>query len=82
MSIVIRPLREDDLKDARRIMSRAFGTFIGLPEPERFAADRDYIRTTSTARWRATGHQRAASTLRAARRDPPGLHTDSHLLAS
>jgi GNAT superfamily N-acetyltransferase len=49
MSLVIRPLREDDLGEARRIMSRAFGTFIGLPEPERFAADQDLVRT----RWLA-----------------------------
>jgi GNAT superfamily N-acetyltransferase len=49
MSVIVRPLREDDLAEARRIMSVAFGTFIGLPVPERFAADQDYIRT----RWAA-----------------------------
>ena len=49
MSITIRPLREDDVAEARSILSRAFGTFIGLDPPERFAHDQDYVRT----RWRA-----------------------------
>ena len=45
MSVIIRPLREDDLTEARRILSLAFGTFIGLPDPMRFAHDQDYVRT-------------------------------------
>ena len=49
MSVVIRPLREEDLAEARRIMSRAFGTFIGLPDPMQFAAGQDYVRTRWTA---------------------------------
>ena len=49
MGIVVRPLREEDILEARHILSRAFGTFIGLPDPTRFAADQDYVRT----RWRA-----------------------------
>jgi GNAT superfamily N-acetyltransferase len=49
MGLRIRPLSEEDLLEARHILSRAFGTFIGLPDPTRFAADQDYVRT----RWRA-----------------------------
>src|SRR5687767_12285033 len=49
MSLVIRPLREDDVAEARRILSRAFGTFLGLPDPMRFAADQDYVRTRLAA---------------------------------
>ena len=49
MSLTIRPLREEDLAEARRILSLAFGTFIGLPDPTRFAHDQDYVRT----RWSA-----------------------------
>ena len=49
MGIVVRPLCEEDILEARHILSRAFGTFIGLPDPTRFAADQDYVRT----RWRA-----------------------------
>ncbi len=46
--IAIRPMQETDLAGARRIFSLAFGTFIGLPEPAKFCADRDFIST----RWR------------------------------
>ena len=45
----VRPMRERDLAGARRIVSLAFGTFIGVPEPEKFCVDQDYIST----RWRA-----------------------------
>jgi GNAT superfamily N-acetyltransferase len=47
--ISIRPLGETDLAAADRIFRLAFGTFLGLPEPETFAGDADYIRT----RWLA-----------------------------
>lgn len=47
--VVVRPLTEDDLGEADRIFRVAFGTFVGLPEPERFAGDADYVRS----RWRA-----------------------------
>jgi predicted N-acetyltransferase YhbS len=47
--VLIRPLREEDLAAAERICRLAFGTFLGLPEPEAFMGDADYIRT----RWRA-----------------------------
>jgi GNAT superfamily N-acetyltransferase len=42
-------MQEADLVEARRIFRVAFGTFIGVPHPEDFAADREYIFT----RWRA-----------------------------
>ena len=48
-SLVIRPLREDDLDAADRIFRLAFGTYLGLPDPETFYGDSDWVRT----RWRA-----------------------------
>jgi GNAT superfamily N-acetyltransferase len=36
---------ERDLAESRRIFRLAFGTFIGLPNPERFASDQEYILT-------------------------------------
>jgi len=42
-------MQEADLVEARRIFRMAFGTFLGVPDPESFAADREYIFT----RWRA-----------------------------
>lgn len=47
--VTIRPLREEDLPAADRIMRLAFGTFLGLPDPIKFMGDADYVRT----RWRA-----------------------------
>jgi predicted N-acetyltransferase YhbS len=49
MNVTVRPLRESDLDAADRIFRLAFGTFLGLPDPSRFAGDADYVRT----RWRA-----------------------------
>jgi predicted N-acetyltransferase YhbS len=49
MNVVIRPLREGELDEADRIFRDAFGTFMGLPDPQRFAGDSDWVRT----RWRA-----------------------------
>lgn len=49
MHVIIRPLTEQDLSAAGRIVSLAFGTFLGVPEPEKFRADADYAHT----RWRA-----------------------------
>jgi GNAT superfamily N-acetyltransferase len=40
---VIGALREGDLPDAERIVRRAFGTFLGAPDPETFWSDRDYV---------------------------------------
>ena len=49
MSAIIRPLLEADLPAARRIVAVAFGTFLGIPDPETFFSDRDFVR----ARWPA-----------------------------
>jgi GNAT superfamily N-acetyltransferase len=46
---VIAPLYERDLPEAERIFRTAFGTFLGVPDPETFWADRDYV----YGRWRA-----------------------------
>lgn len=45
----IRPLTQQDLSPADRIISAAFGTFLGAPEPQNFWADLAYART----RWPA-----------------------------
>jgi predicted N-acetyltransferase YhbS len=45
MEIVIRPLRKEDLPDADRIMRLAFGTFMQMPEPERFSEGADHVKT-------------------------------------
>ena len=42
-------MKEADLGEARRIFRLAFGTFLGVPDPEAFWADREYVFT----RWRA-----------------------------
>jgi len=47
--VTIRPLREQDLPAADRIMRLAFGTFLGMPDPLKFMGDADYART----RWLA-----------------------------
>ena len=49
MSITIRPLQEDDLPPTRRIIRLAFGTLLGVPDPENFRSDTDY----ATTRWLA-----------------------------
>lgn len=49
MNVTIRPLTENDLPGAGRIVCLAFGTFLGAPEPEKFWADLDYAHTL----WRA-----------------------------
>ncbi|MGH9472527.1 MAG: GNAT family N-acetyltransferase [Terriglobales bacterium] len=46
--VKVRPMVAADLAEARRIFQLAFGTFLGLPDPASFAADRDF-----TARWHA-----------------------------
>src|SRR5690242_20813111 len=45
----VRPLREADLPEAKRIFHLAFGTFLGLPDPMQFCSDRDFV----ISRWRA-----------------------------
>ena len=42
-------MREADVAEASRIMRQAFGTFLGLPDPNAFAAGREYVAT----RWKA-----------------------------
>jgi len=46
--VLVRPMLETDLTEARRICRVAFGTFLGVPNPEDFFADREYVFT----RWR------------------------------
>jgi GNAT superfamily N-acetyltransferase len=43
MSAVIRPLTDRDLPRARQILSSAFGSFLGAPDPSTFWTDRDYV---------------------------------------
>lgn len=40
----IRPMREEDVEAADRIMRVAFGTFLRMPEPEAFMGDAGYVR--------------------------------------
>lgn len=48
-NVLVRPLAEADLDEADRIFRLAFGTFLGVPHPERFAGDAQLVRT----RWKA-----------------------------
>ncbi|MCU1341463.1 MAG: GCN5-related N-acetyltransferase, partial [Candidatus Acidoferrum typicum] len=43
--VTIRPVDEQDLPAADRIMRLAFGTFLGMPDPLKFMGDADYART-------------------------------------
>jgi GNAT superfamily N-acetyltransferase len=52
--VKIGPLKEAELEEADRIFRLAFGTFMGLPNPAEFGADRDFVRS----RWHAQ-HVRA-----------------------
>lgn len=47
-NIIVRPMREGDLAEAKRIFHLAFGTFLGLPDPMHFIPDRDFV----ISRWR------------------------------
>jgi RimJ/RimL family protein N-acetyltransferase len=49
LNVTIRPLRQGELSTADRIFRLAFGTFLGLPNPETFWADTDYL----GPRWKA-----------------------------
>jgi hypothetical protein len=40
---VVRPLAESDVPEAQTILRRAFGTFLGAPDPENFWPDLDYV---------------------------------------
>jgi ribosomal protein S18 acetylase RimI-like enzyme len=39
----VRALEDDDLAEAALILRRAFGTFLGAPDPSTFWSDRDYV---------------------------------------
>lgn len=43
-AVSVCPLRENEVDEADRIMRIAFGSFLGLPEPETFAGDAGYVR--------------------------------------
>ena len=43
--VLIRPMRESDIKEAERIIKLAFGTFLGMPDPMKFMGDANYART-------------------------------------
>lgn len=47
--IAVGPLLEEDLSAADKIMRLAFGTFLGMPQPETFMGDADIIKTRWTA---------------------------------
>ena len=49
----VRPLAAEDLDEVDRICRVAFGTFLGLPEPEKCFGDADPVRTRWTADPRA-----------------------------
>jgi predicted N-acetyltransferase YhbS len=42
---LVREMREADIPAADRVVRRAFGTFLGMPEPEHCFAGQDYVRT-------------------------------------
>jgi GNAT superfamily N-acetyltransferase len=46
-SIQVGPLKQSELEEAGRILRRAFGTFLGLPDSVDFMGDRDLV----TPRW-------------------------------
>lgn len=49
LNVTIRPLRRVELPEAERIFRRAFGTFLGMPDPEAFGADLDLVASRWTA---------------------------------
>ncbi|MFI5877346.1 GNAT family N-acetyltransferase [Streptomyces sp. NPDC051445] len=58
-SVSVRPLVAPDLDRADEIFRVAFGTFLGVPEPETFFGTADYVRT----RWAADPHAAFAATV-------------------
>jgi GNAT superfamily N-acetyltransferase len=52
--VLVRALAEADLPEVDRVFRLAFGTYLGLPDPTRFAAGRDLI--ASRWRWNPDGH--------------------------
>lgn len=49
MTITIQPLTRAYVDEAERVFREAFGTFLGLPDPQSFSGDCAYVRT----RWEA-----------------------------
>lgn len=49
MTLVVRQLVATDVPEADRLFRLAFGTFLGLPDPQSFTGDADIVGT----RWRA-----------------------------
>jgi GNAT superfamily N-acetyltransferase len=49
VELAVRPLREDDLETADRVMRIAFGTYLKLPDPIQVFGDADYVRTRFAA---------------------------------
>jgi predicted N-acetyltransferase YhbS len=45
VATVVRALEAADLSEADRIFRLAFGTFLSLPDPTRFAGDTDFVRS-------------------------------------
>lgn len=43
--VVVGPLREQDLGTSETILRRAFGTYLGAPDPDTFWSDRDYVQS-------------------------------------
>ncbi|HTZ38377.1 MAG TPA: hypothetical protein VMB84_20295 [Stellaceae bacterium] len=46
---VVRPLAEADLPQVRRVLHRAFGTFLGAADPDNFWPDLDFVRSRAGA---------------------------------
>ena len=44
MTIEVRPLREDELDEADAVFRRAFGTFLGVPDPAAWGGDAQVLR--------------------------------------
>ncbi len=59
LDIAIHPLRQAELSAADEVMRRAFGTFLGMPDPAAFMQTADYVRT----RWAADPSSAFAITL-------------------
>lgn len=59
MDVTVGPLLERHLPEADRIFRVAFGTFLGLPDPSRFAGDSDWVAT----RWRTAPEAAFAASL-------------------
>jgi predicted N-acetyltransferase YhbS len=53
--VSVRPLRLDDIPAADHIFRLAFGTYLGLPEPESFAGDPDFVGTRLRAGQKGIG---------------------------